>query len=360
MRNSIGTNIILTLFGESHGECVGAVLDGLAPGIEVDEEFISAQLSLRRPSGPCETSRSEKDRFSIVSGVFNGRTTGAPVCIIIPNEDCRSNDYVYGLPRPSHADYPAHIKYKGYEDYRGGGHFSGRITAGIVAEGAIVLQALEKKGISVGSHILSCGGVNDIPFSQIEDELKALKGLSFPVISDVSAQMETAIDLARQEGDSVGGIVQTAVAGLPAGIGEPWFDSLEGSLSRAIFALGGVKGIEFGSGFALAGMRGSAANDPLCCNDGVISTLSNHNGGINGGISNGMPIVFNTAVKPTPSISKEQQTVNLSTGENSHISIKGRHDPAIVRRICPVINALTAIVLYDLIAVEKGADWLTD
>ncbi len=361
MKNSIGTNVILTVFGESHGEAVGAVLDGLAPGIEADEELIRTQLNKRRPSGSGETSRREEDRFRIISGIFNGRTTGAPICIIIENNDVRSSDYeqIRTLPRPSHADYTAQVKYCGFQDYRGGGHFSGRVTAGIAAVGAITLKALQTKGIHISTHILRCGKAEDLPFRDIDTEIKALAGKDFPVIDDNAAEkMKDEIDNARRADDSIGGILQTAVLGLPAGIGEPWFDSLEGMISKAVFALGGVKGIEFGAGFLFAQMRGSQANDSFRTEGGKIFTTTNNSGGINGGISNGMPILFNTAVKPTPSIAQKQDTVDFTTGENATLEIKGRHDPAIIRRICPVINSIVSIVICDALSMHLGTDFL--
>lgn len=361
--NILGQNITLTLFGESHGEAIGAVLDGMTAGIQVDEEFIAAQLSKRRPQGATDTARREKDNFKIVSGVFNGYTTGAPICILIPNEDTRSGDYskTYGLARPAHADYTAHVKYAGFEDYRGGGHFSGRITAGIVAAGAIAIKALENKGIKIGTHILSCGGVKDADLLGCNSTAQAIDTINskpFPVINSIEDEITAAITDAKNNLDSIGGIVQTAITGLEAGIGEPWFDSLEGVISKAVFALGGVKGIEFGGGFSLANMRGSEANDPMRIIDGKVQTTTNYSGGINGGISNGMPIVFNTAVKPTPSIAQSQQTVNFLTGEEQTLNLTGRHDPAIVRRICIVISSLIAIVLCDIISIKKGTDFL--
>ena len=360
MKNSLGTSVILTLFGESHGSEIGAVLDGFAPGIPVDEAFIAAQLAKRRPQGRTDTARREPDAFRIVSGVFNGRTTGAPICILIPNSDTRSADYEksLGLPRPSHADYVAHVKYAGYEDWRGGGHFSGRITAALVAVGAIALAALRSKGIRIGTHILRCADVCDQAFSDVEDEIKALEAKDFPVIGPVEEAMTARILEAREQGDSVGGIVQTAITGLEAGIGEPWFSSLEGVLANALFSIGGIKGVEFGSGFGFADLRGSQANDAFCLEDKQIRTKTNHNGGINGGISNGMPVVFNCAVKPTPSISVPQQTINLQTGQEATLRLTGRHDPAIIRRICPVISSLVAIVLCDQLALRHGTDWL--
>ena len=360
MKNSLGTSVILTLFGESHGSEIGAVLDGLAPGIPVDEGFIAKQLARRRPQGRTDTARREPDAFRIVSGVFQGRTTGAPLCILIPNTDTRSGDYEknLGLPRPSHADYAAHVKYHGYEDWRGGGHFSGRITAALVAVGAVALAALQAKGIRIGTHILRCGNVRDAAFSDFAREIEALEAKDFPVISPVEEAMTAEILAAREQADSIGGVIQTAIDGLEAGIGEPWFSSLEGVLANALFSIGGIKGVEFGSGFGFAELRGSSANDAFCLEDKEIRTKTNHNGGINGGISNGMPVVFNCAVKPTPSISRPQQTVNLQTYQEATLELTGRHDPAIIRRICPVVTALTAIVVCDCLALRHGTDWI--
>lgn len=361
MRNSIGNSVILTLSGESHGEMICATLDGLTAGLPVDEGFMAAQLSRRRPSGITDTPRVEPDDFRIVSGVFNGMTTGAPVTILIPNVNVRSSDYESNrcLPRPSHADYVAHVRHAGFEDYRGGGHFSGRVTAGIVAAGSLAIKALERRNIVIGTHILSCGGVTDAGFRDFESEIKVLNERFFPVI-DVSAgeKMTAKIESARMKGDSVGGVIQTAVTGLDAGIGEPWFDSLEGSLARALFAIGGIKGVEFGLGFGFAEGSGSMLNDAFTVKDGKIVTITNNNGGINGGMSNGMPVVFNCAVKPTPSISTEQETVDLLSREPARLMIKGRHDPAIIRRICIVVSSMTAIVLCDMIALRYGQDYL--
>ncbi len=365
MKNSIGTSVILTLAGESHGEAIIAVLDGFAPGIPVDEAFIAEQLSRRRPQGAADTARREPDDFRILSGVFNGFTTGAPVSIFIPNVNTRSIDYeaTHTLARPSHADYTAHVKYDGFEDWRGGGHFSGRITAGIVAAGAIAIGALTRKGIKVGTHILECAGIADKPFAAadpeaLSDQLDTIATLDFPVLSDVRDAMAARILEAKSDGDSVGGIIQTAVCGLPAGVGEPWFSSLEGEIANALFSIGGIKGVEFGSGFALAGMRGSQANDSFFNKDGQIRTATNHSGGINGGISNGMPLIFNAAVKPTPSISRPQATIDTGSGKDAVLELKGRHDPAIVRRICIVASSLVAIVLCDQLALRFGTDYL--
>ena len=359
MKNSFGQSVTLTIFGESHGPAVGAVIDGLAPGMVVDEERIAAELSRRRPDGATDTARKEEDRFSILSGVFQGKTTGTPVTIVIPNENTKSGDYAYGLARPSHADYAAYCKYHGYEDYRGGGHFSGRVTAGLVAAGGILLPALEQLGITVGTHILSAAGVSDRALTPTPEELTALKNKKFPVLDEQAGErMIKKIAEAREKGDSVGGRTETAVCGLMPGLGEPWFDSVESLLSHALFSLGGVKGVAFGEGFGFADLTGSAANDPLRVEDGRIITETNRNGGINGGITNGMPVIFSCAVKPTPSIAIPQETVDFTKNENADIAVKGRHDPAIIRRICPVIDSVTTLVLCDLLAQRFGTDFL--
>ena len=373
MKNTFGNNITITLFGESHGPAIGAVLDGLAPGIEVSEETISEHLSRRRPSSGLDTPRREPDHFQIVSGVFQGKTCGTPLTILIPNEDTRSRDYTYGPSRPSHADYSAYCKYHGFEDYRGGGHFSGRITAAMVAAGGILIPALEKKGILIGTHVYQCAGVPDLPFAQetdaaeaeggfelLKNYIRALRKKNFPVIDDAAgAQMMKRILDAADEQDSVGGVTETAVCGLPAGLGEPWFDSVESELSHILFSIGGIKGVEFGAGFALADLKGSEANDPFrITENGTVYSETNHNGGINGGITNGMPVLFRCAVKPTASIAREQKTVDFIKKENTLHQIKGRHDPAIVRRVCPVVDAATAIVVADLLAGRFGTDYL--
>lgn len=357
MKNTFGQSISLTVFGESHGECVGAVVDGLAPGIIVDENEIRADLKKRAPSTGLDTARRENDDFKIVSGVFGGKTTGTPICVIIPNENTKSSDYVYGAARPSHADYAAFCKYGGNEDYRGGGHFSGRVTAGIVAAGAIIKRALKNVGIEVATHILECANVQDMAFNDIKNDILTLKSAKFPVIDGNAGEtMKKEIEKAKADGDSVGGIIETVVYGIPAGVGEPWFDSVEGVLSHALFSIGGIKGVEFGKGFGLAKMKGSVANDAFAIEDGKIVTKTNNGGGINGGITNGMPIVFKCAVKPTASIFKTQNTVDFVKNEETTINIKGRHDPAIIRRICPVADAVTAFVVADLIAQKFGTD----
>ena len=360
MKNTFGQHISITLFGESHGPEIGAVIDGIAPGIKIDNEMITEMLSRRRPSGKTSTARREKDEYRIVSGVFEGYTAGTPICILIPNEDTKSRDYgkLKDLPRPSHADYAAICKYHGYSDYRGGGHFSGRLTAPIVAAGAIIVSALKKKGIRIGTHIASIAGIKDKPLDPIAPQLDEI-GSEFPVIDDkIGEKMREMILNAAEDGDSIGGVLETAVAGMPSGVGEPWFDSVEGLLAQAIFSIPAVKGIEFGSGFGITGLRGSEANDPFRMDGDTVVTATNHSGGVNGGITNGMPIIFRTAIKPTPSIYKEQNTVNLSEGTNEKLIIEGRHDPAIIHRAAVVVESMTALTLADMLVGRYGTDWL--
>lgn len=351
MRNVFGQNVSITLFGESHGEEIGATLDGLAPGLCVDEEYIAQKLALRRPAGAISTARQEADKFRIVSGVFEGKTTGAPLTVLIPNENTRSSDYskLKDIPRPSHADYTAEIKYHGFQDYRGGGHFSGRVTAPLVAVGAIAQKALEEKGIFIGTHISRLAGVSDREIESLDD-IKSLSGATFPVLDGAKAgQMQAEILKAKEDGDSVGGVLETLVLGMPVGVGEPFFDSVESRLSHILFSVPAVKGVEFGAGFSIADMRGSQANDAFCMDGDKVQTKTNHSGGILGGITNGMPIKFRVAVKPTPSIFKEQDSVSLSQKENVKLQIQGRHDPCIVHRVRAVVDAVTAIALLDLL-----------
>lgn len=357
MKNTFGQSISLTVFGESHGAGVGVVLDGLCSGLDVNDASIKTALSRRAPSTSMDTARRERDAYQILSGVFNGKTTGTPICIFIPNENTDSKAYEYGIARPSHADYAAFCKYGGYEDYRGGGHFSGRVTAGIVATGAILKDALKGLGISIGTHILECANVRDNEFNDIQNEVLSLDCAKFPVLNeDKAKEMIACVEQAKANLDSVGGITQTAIVGLPAGVGEPMFDSVEGMLSHAMFAIGAVKGIEFGKGFELGKMLGSSANDAFVIEDGKVKTSTNNNGGINGGITNGMPVLFNLAIKPTPSIAQKQNTVDFVNGKQTEIEIVGRHDPAIVRRICPVVDSVSALVVCDLLAQRYGTD----
>ena len=352
MNNTFGTHVALTLFGESHGPEIGCVIDGLRPGLRVDEDYIAHRLALRRPGGPGSSARVEKDPFRIVSGVWQGRTTGTPLCILIPNTEARSGDYVNlkNTPRPGHADWTGHVKYQGFNDPRGGGHFSGRLTAALVAAGAIFLAALRERGLRIGTHLARCAGIPDRPFGDLETDLDALEGASFPVLDEARGEaMKAAVLAAAAEGDSVGGVLETAVLGLPAGLGAPWFDTVEGLLSHALFSIPAVKGVEFGDGFALAELRGSQANDPFRMENGRVVTEGNHNGGINGGLTNGMPLIFRTAVKPTPSIAAPQRTLNLATGEETELRITGRHDPCIAPRARAVQDAVTAFVVLDLL-----------
>ncbi len=358
MKNTFGQSVAITLFGESHGEYIGAVLDGMVPGLTVDEAFIRHQLSLRRPQGKISTARVEADEFKIISGVFEGKTTGTPLCILIPNTNTRSKDYDRNIPRPGHADYAAECKYHGYQDPRGGGHFSGRITAALVAAGAIAISALRQNGILVGTHISRIFDICDRSFNSYESDIETLADLSFPVLDFQKADlMRACIEDAASEGDSVGGILETAVIGLPAGIGEPWFDTVEGVLSHALFSIPAIKGVEFGEGFGMADLRGSEANDALRMENGRVITTTNHNGGINGGITNGMPLIFRCAVKPTPSIFQEQESVDLASGQNTTLTLQGRHDPAIIHRARVVVDSVVALVLCDLLALRFGTDF---
>lgn len=360
MKNTFGTSLTVTIYGESHGPAVGVILDGMTPGIPVDEEFIRHQLSLRRPSDTLSTSRREPDPFVIESGVYKGHTTGTPLSIRIPNTVQHSDDYeFYGKARPGHADYTAFAKYHGFEDPRGGGHFSGRITAGLVAAGAIVLSALKAKHILIGTHISRGAGVKDRPFGCYEEDVALLSRKPFPVLDEKAEEyMKQMVLKARENKDSVGGVLETVILGLPQGLGEPWFDSVESLLSHALFSIPAVKGVEFGDGFGLVDMIGSQANDPFRMQDGKVVTSKNSNGGINGGITNGMPVLFRCAVKPTPSIFREQQTVDFTKGEDTDFSLTGRHDPFIAHRARVVVDSVAALVVADLLLGRFGTDFL--
>lgn len=361
MKNTFGNSVAITLFGESHGEYIGAVLDGLAPGVEVNVDYIADMLTLRRPEGKISTPRKENDEFKIVSGVVNNVTTGTPITILIKNENVKSGDYseLRTVARPSHADLTAEYKYHGYQDTRGGGHFSGRITAALVAAGAICKYALEKKGVYIGTHVKKCAGVSDREFNDLSKDIPEISKKKFAVLDEKKGEkMREAILAAADVGDSVGGILETAIIGMPAGVGEPWFDTVEGMLSHIIFSIPAVKAIEFGAGFAISDMKGSSANDPIRLKNDKIVTATNNSGGINGGITNGMPIVFRTAVKPTPTIFKPQDTVDLKEMVETVLEPKGRHDPAIVHRARIVQDAAAAIVLCDALAMRYGTDFL--
>ncbi len=362
MKNTFGNSISVTLFGESHGEAIGAVIDGLAPGIKYDTDYIDKKLSQRKPYGKISTSRHEGDAVSVLSGVFSGYTTGTPLTLMIQNENKKSADYSELLtkPRPSHADFSAGCKYHGYQDYRGGGHFSGRVTAALVAAGALIGSALDKKGIKIGTHISYLGGIADREIAGASD-IEYLEDARFPVLeAEAADKMSSAIENAARLGDSIGGVLETVIYGVPAGVGEPWFDSVESVLSHILFSVPGIKGVEFGLGFGFKDALGSEANDAFKMKGGIVVTETNNNGGINGGITNGMPIVIRCAIKPTPSIFKEQSTVDLKAGEDTTLKIQGRHDPAIIHRARAVVDAVCAIAIADLLCMRYGTDYLAN
>ena len=362
MSNTFGQHIKVTIFGESHGNGIGCIIDGLPAGISIDWEALRREMARRAPGNSnLATPRKEKDAFEVLSGYFNDHTTGTPLAMEIRNTSQHSSDYdiLKDNMRPGHADYTGHVKYGGFNDYRGGGHFSGRITAPLTFAGAIAEQVLQAKGITIGSHVVRIGNHTDRgfhPLGEAAETLEALKQQKLPVLTEsIGQQMEENILAAKQEGDSVGGVVECMAIGLPVGLGDPFFDSLESTLSHMMFSIPAVKGIEFGDGFAMAGMKGSKANDPMAYKDGKPSVLTNHNGGILGGISNGNPLLFRVAIKPTASIGKEQHTINISTRKDTLLSIGGRHDPCIVPRAIPVIETATALVLLDaLLGLEKS------
>lgn len=365
MKNTFGNHITITLFGESHGESVGAVIDGMPSGVKIDYELMADMMDQRRAAGAVSTARREDDLPEILSGVKDGYSEGTPIALLIHNKNVHSSDYaeLINTPRPGHADYTGHIKYRGYEDASGGGHFSGRLTAPIVAAGAICMHMLNTKGIAVGTHIAKLKDIEDIPFDEdhLKEDIELLRQRKFPALDEKRGEAMIASILAcREDQDSIGGILDTAVIGLQAGVGEPEFDSLESVLSHAMFSIPAVKGIEFGEGFHFADLYGSQANDAFGIHDGRIVTKTNHNGGINGGISNGMPIRFRTVVKPTPSIAKQQDTVDYASMQEKTLSITGRHDPAVIHRARVVVDALTAIVLTDFLLERYGSVYFGD
>ena len=344
------------LFGESHGPAVGVVLEGVPAGLELDLDAVRFDLSRRAPGkNALSTARREADEPHILSGLFQGHTTGAPLCAVIENTDTRSGDYerTKNLARPGHADYAAHVRYQGFQDYRGGGHFSGRLTAPLVFAGGVAKQLLAQRGIFVGAHISTIYGVNDDPLEDWES-LRACAAKDFPVLSDEKgAEMREAILEAKNEQDSVGGAIECVVFGLPAGAGSPDFGrNAEGIFSQYLFAVPAVKAVAFGAGTAFALMRGSEANDPLFVDDdGSIRAEQNCAGGINGGITNGMPLVFEATLRPTPSIGRRQFTVNLAARENAELELSGRHDPCVVHRAVPVLEAAAALAACELLGI---------
>ena len=365
MKNTFGNAISMTIFGESHGPAIGAVLDGLAAGLPVDEATIAAAMDRRRARGDgLSTARTEADVVEFLSGVYQGHTTGTAVTMVIRNQNTRSGDYAKtaDLLRPGHADYTAYAKYEGYQDARGGGHFSGRITAASVAAGALCESVLNSLGIRVYTHIAECAGIKDAPLSSSAGLLlpEPEPGHFALLDSSKEAPMQEAIRTAGSEGDSVGGVLETAILGLPAGVGEPYFDSVESKLAHLAFSIPAVKGIEFGSGFGFADQKGSEANDAFRMQGERIVTATNHNAGLNGGISNGMPVVFRTAVKPTPSIYKTQDTVDYIAKKDAELSIQGRHDPCIVPRAAIVQTCAAALAVGDLLTAKYGMAWMED
>ncbi|WP_129598641.1 chorismate synthase [Anaerophilus nitritogenes] len=360
-----GSNIKISIFGESHGKGIGVLIDGLSSGILLDLDFIKKEMKRRAPgNNPLSTPRKEGDKFEILSGYFNGYTTGTPLCAMIYNTNLHSKDYdeIKSKMRPGHADYTGYIKYNGFNDYRGGGHFSGRLTAPLVFAGAIAKQILQKKHIFIGSHIKSIGNIQDISFDPVNINEKLLKELiqkDFPVIEELKEiNMKELILKTKEEMDSIGGIVETAIVNVPIGLGSPFFDSIESKLAHLLFSIPAVKGVEFGAGFDIANMKGSQANDEYYIEEDEIKTYTNHNGGILGGISSGMPILFRTAFKPTPSIEKAQKTIDIKKMENIDMKVIGRHDPCIVPRAVPVVEAVTALALLDAIIEKDGITWM--
>ncbi|MGL5634102.1 MAG: chorismate synthase [Sarcina sp.] len=357
MSGTWGNNIELSIFGESHGKAIGIVINGIKAGTKIDMEKVELELERRAPGrDKLSTARKEADKPIILSGIFEGIATGTPITMMIENSDTRSRDYskTKDLMRPGHADYSGFVRYNGFNDYRGGGHFSGRITAPLVFAGAIAKQVLESKGIFIGAHIKSVESIEDSYFDTVSLDKVIFENLlkkELPVLDDSKIEsIKDAIMTAKKEADSVGGVIETAVIGLEAGVGSPFFDSVESKIASLAFSVPAVKGIEFGMGFNVTKVRGSKANDEYYIQDKKIKAYSNNNGGIIGGITNGMPVIYRVAIKPTASISKEQRTINIANMENETIRIEGRHDPCIVQRAVVVIEAITAIAILELLS----------
>lgn len=349
-----GNKIQFSIFGESHGAAIGGVLGGIKAGTEIDFKKIDFEMKRRNHRAFYSTARDENDEYEILSGIKDNKAEGSPIAFMIRNKDQHSSDYINlnEIPRPGHADYPAAVKYGGFNDYRGGGHFSGRITAPLTLAGAIARQILESKGIKIVSHIYSIGNIKsksilDNPLNA--EQIEKLHNMPFAVLDDEThKKMEQEIERYRKEKNSIGGIVECAVYGIKPGIGEPFFNSVESELAQLLFSIPAVKGVEFGRGFDITSMCGFDANDNYEIKNGKITAMTNNNGGILGGITNGMPVVFKVAIKPTPSIFKTQNTVNLSKNTNSEITLKGRHDVCIVPRAAAVAEAAAALALLDL------------
>ncbi|MFA6815265.1 MAG: chorismate synthase [Lentisphaeria bacterium] len=356
MSSEFGKNIKFSVFGQSHGEAIGILIDGLPVGKTIDMDEVQAMMRRRAPGqSKLTTPRTEKDAPEILSGLMNHKTCGAPLCAIIRNTNTRSADYkaLQNIPRPGHADYMAQLRYHGFQDDRGGGHFSGRLTAPLCLAGAICRQILRSDGVEIGAHIYRIGSVQERLFDpSVETATQILQPgqKEFPVLQDeIGLKMQKEILAAAKDCDSIGGGIECMAVGYPAGIGSPMFDGLENRLAQALFGIPAIKGVEFGAGFKVAEMRGSENNDMFEKKDGKIRTKTNQHGGILGGISSGMPIVFRVAMKPTPSISRPQQTLNLQTGKQEELCIHGRHDPCVVVRAVPVVEAVMAMVLLDML-----------
>ena len=363
MSSYLGKNLHISVFGQSHAQAIGVTVDGLPAGERVDMVQLQSFLDRRAPGRDATaTPRKEADVPKILCGLVDDVTCGAPLCAVIENTNTRSKDYdrLKDVPRPGHADYTAQIRYGGFQDVCGGGHFSGRLTAPVCIAGGIAIQILQRRGIEIAAHIRSIGGAEDRPFNAIGESkgaLQNLKNKKFPVLNDAAEEaMREVIMRARAEGDSVGGVVECMVTGLPAGVGDPMFGGVESRLAAALFGIPAVKGVEFGAGFEVAQMRGSENNDPFVVENGKVVTVSNHAGGILGGITTGMPVVFRLAFKPTPSISREQASISLSRGTGETLTVEGRHDPCIVPRAVPVVEATAALVLLDML-LDAPAVW---
>ena len=353
MSSTYGEMIKLSIFGQSHGAAIGMTLDGVPAGLPVDLDKLQEFLNRRAPGqNDWSTPRREEDRPEFLSGILNGFTTGAPIAAIIRNTNTRSGDYnnLKNCPRPGHADYTSQVKYRGFQDAAGGGHFSGRLTAPLCIAGGLCKQWLENEGVRIGAYITIIDGVYGEDLDRVNPDLDQISK-DFPVVEDedrqVAAAFKDVIARAREKGDSVGGEIQCVITGLPAGLGEPMFGGMESRIAQIIYGIPAVKSLVFGEGDVSPYRKGSEFNDNYTIENGEVKTLTNHNGGILGGITNGMPLLFRAAIKPTPSISKPQQTVNLETGERTSLQIKGRHDPCIVPRAVPVIEAAAAIAIFD-------------
>ncbi len=355
MENSYGNMFTITSFGESHGSCIGVVIDGCPAGLPVTEQDIQQEVDKRRPVSPISTSRTEEERVEVLSGIMGGYTTGAPVTMLIWNKDVDSSQYekTRNLLRPGHADYTAYVKYGGFNDFRGGGRFSGRITATFVMAGAVAKKLLKLIDVEILACTVEIGNIKASPMGPDEIRQNVPKNVLKCADPEAAEEMMKIIEQAREEGDSLGGIIEGTALNLPAGLGEPVFDTLEGELAKALFAIPAVKGVEFGSGFSAARMRGSENNDSFTLDNGKIVTTTNNAGGILGGISNGMPLVVRVAVKPTPSIARKQDTVDIDKMEKASIEVKGRHDTCIVPRAVPAVEAMMAVTLCDF-AIRAG------